>query len=242
MTETLLWISGASAGLGSGLAKHQPYDGARVINIDRVAAPGLETVLFDLTQPETWESVAAHFADTLRTFRGRRAVFVQNAFAQLGMGVIGRLDRATYGRGLVANFAAPVMLGEAFLRALPDHVEEAGLVMLSSGAGARPLVGQSGYGAAKAGIEFWVRVARAEFAARPNLWITAVRPGLVKTATALSQLSADPALYPRVGALAGLFERIGVDIDTGAKRIWASLPPQPDEQVIAFDGAAVAAP
>ena len=241
MTDTILWISGASAGLGSGLARYQPWPGARVINLDRADAPGIETIRFDLEKPDTWERVAAHFAQTLAGFRGR-AVFLQNAFAQLGMGVIGRLDRAAYGRGLVANFAAPIMLGEAFLRALPEDVAEGGLMMMSSGAGARPLVGQSGYGATKAGIEFWVRVAREEFRPRRNTWIVAVRPGLVKTATALSQLNADPKLYPRVGALAGVFDRIGVDIDTGAQRIWSRLPPKPEEEVIAFDRAAVAAP
>jgi NAD(P)-dependent dehydrogenase (short-subunit alcohol dehydrogenase family) len=112
-------------------------------------------------------------------------------------------------------------------------------MVMSSGAGAKPLAGQSGYGAAKAGLEHWVKVAREEFRERPDTWIVAVRPGLVKTAAALSQLKVDPALYPRVCALAGLFDSVGVDIDTAAKRIWAALPPRPTQALISFEGVAL---
>jgi NAD(P)-dependent dehydrogenase (short-subunit alcohol dehydrogenase family) len=110
MSDTIVWISGASGGIGGGLAQHQPHAGARVINLDLNDAPQYETIRFDLTQPDTWGRIADHFAAELARFRGQRVVFLQNAFAQLGMGVIGRLDRAAYQRAMIANFVAPVML------------------------------------------------------------------------------------------------------------------------------------
>src|SRR4051812_4012305 len=62
MSDTIVWISGATGGIGGALLRHVPYAGARVINLDFKETPGLETVRFDLTDPESWEGVAAHFA------------------------------------------------------------------------------------------------------------------------------------------------------------------------------------
>lgn len=241
MTATIVWISGASAGIGAGLARHQPHAGARVIHLGHEPAEGLEHVPFDLTQPATWSAAAEHLATTLQGFAGR-AILLQNAFAPLGSGLIGRVDRAEYAAAMTANFAAPLLLGEAFLRALHPGVQ-AGLMMMSSGAAAHALPGQSAYGATKAGIEQWVRVARAEFRQRPDTWIVAVRPGLVHTPSAVAQSQADPAIYPRAAQMAENLRTFGVDIDTAAQRIWAALPPaDPRQAVISFDPAPQGAP
>jgi benzil reductase ((S)-benzoin forming) len=39
MADTLIWISGATAGVGAGLARSVPYLGARIINLSRHPFP-----------------------------------------------------------------------------------------------------------------------------------------------------------------------------------------------------------
>jgi NAD(P)-dependent dehydrogenase (short-subunit alcohol dehydrogenase family) len=240
MPDSLIWISGASRGIGAALLRHLPYPDARVINLDIQDAPGCENLRFDLTLPETWKSVAEHFAAELSAFRGRRAIFLQNAVVQGSSGLIGKVDPAVYQAALIGNFAAPIMLAQSFLRASrPGY--ELGLALMSSGASRGP-VGQSAYGAAKAGLEIWVKVAREEFKDRPDTWIVAVRPGTVLTesALAISHLSLD--LYPRADILKERYRQIGVDPDLGGRRIWSALPPSPDRPVISFDDRTDATP
>jgi NAD(P)-dependent dehydrogenase (short-subunit alcohol dehydrogenase family) len=233
VSDTLVWISGASRGIGAALLKHVPYPGARVINLDIRDAPGCENLRFDLSRPDTWKAVADHFAHELAAFRGRRAIFLQNAVVQGSSGLIGRVDQAAYQAALIGNFAAPIMLAESFLRASrPGY--ELGLMLMSSGASRGP-VGQSAYGAAKAGLEVWVKVAREEFKDRPDTWIVAVRPGTVLTESALAIAHLSLDLYPRADMLKERYGKIGVDPDLGGKRIWSALPPSPDRPVISFD-------
>jgi benzil reductase ((S)-benzoin forming) len=211
-----------------------PYPGARIINLDIRDAPDCENIRLDLLDPDSGERAAAHFADELGHFKGRRAIFLQQAFVQAAMGLIGKVPRDGYRTSLVANFVAPLMLAEAFLRASrPGY--ELGLMLMSSGS-ALGRIGQSAYGAAKAGLETWVRVAREEFRDRPNTWIVAVRPGLVRTATAVKGAELPLSVYPRADVLRERFETDAVDPDLGGRRIWNALPPKPDRAVISFDG------
>lgn len=80
MTGTLVWISGATAGLGSGFVRSCPYPDVRCINLSRSAHPDIENHRLDLADPATWEDVAQHFDEELAAFPGRRAVFIHNAF------------------------------------------------------------------------------------------------------------------------------------------------------------------
>jgi benzil reductase ((S)-benzoin forming) len=80
MADTLVWISGATAGVGSGLARTVPYPGARIINLSRHPHPDFESVQFDLTEPSTYAAVRDSFEKELADFRGKRAVFFHNAY------------------------------------------------------------------------------------------------------------------------------------------------------------------
>jgi benzil reductase ((S)-benzoin forming) len=236
MSDTTIWISGANYGIGEGLARHAPYPGARIVNFDLKPNPLYETICFDLTRPETWDAVRRHFEDELGRFSGRRAIFMVVGHALLGQGLAEQVDPDEYRSALIASGVAPLMLASYFYRTLrPGY--ETGLMLMSSGAGRRALVGQSAYGAAKAGIEHWCRVLRAEVAERGwGPWVVAVRPGLVETPALRQTLDVDLNVYPRAKAIVENLAKYGADIDTAAKRIWAALPPKPDEAVISFDG------
>lgn len=228
--SSVVWISGATEGIGLGLARNVPYEGARVINLSRRAHPDLESQYLDLASEPSWEAVGAHFAATLRDFHGHRAVFIQNAHMKGMTGFAGEVPAQDYARDIAANVAAPLRLGDFFLRAVRDSgfAGEVGLVMLSSASARSPYEGQSVYCAGKAALEMWVRVVRREITRRqrPNMWVTAVRPGFVDTGLTRHMAAMPDSEYPVASLLRDQMDAgQGVmDIDTAARQIWAALP------------------
>src|SRR5687768_11234135 len=97
MVDTLVWITGASAGLGAALAAAVPYEDAHVVSISRSPGPdGTEHLPADLTDPASWSSVEAHLLARLGDFEGRRAVFVHNAGTLDPIGFAGEVDSIAY--------------------------------------------------------------------------------------------------------------------------------------------------
>ena len=233
--DTIVWISGANFGIGAGLARHVPWPGARIINLDLKPSPLYETVLFDLARPETWDTVRGHFESELATFRGKRAIFMVVGHANLAQGLAAKIDTHEYRSALIANGVAPLALANDFLRAVKPGYES-GVMLMSSGAAHAQLVGQSAYGASKAGIEHWVRVMRRELAETGrDSWVVAVRPGAVITPPVAAVAALDDKDYPGASRVrASLATR--VDIDEAGRRIWAALPPAKGISVISFGG------
>ena len=175
--ETTVWLSGATEGIGAGLARNVPYEGARVVNLSRRQHPNFETIRFDLTDSSTWERVRDHFSRELADFSGRRAIFIHNAHWGGATGFAGEVERNQLRREITANVAAPLVLADAFVRACrPGY--ESGLVLLSSASARVPMEGLAVYCASKAAIEQWVRVVRRERQARgAGPWVV-VSPGM----------------------------------------------------------------
>lgn len=240
--DTIVWISGATQGLGLGLARNVPYADARIINLSRRMHPDFETVQFDLTLPETYGAVQRSFERGLAGFNGKRAIFIHNAYYD-SRGLVGEADHQEQARALQANAVAPLVLGDLFLRTVGRDYET-GLVLMSSAAARHPFVGNANYCAAKAGVEMWVRVARRELKVRGrSTWVVAVRPGFVDTPTTRQIAAADPAEYPVAPQMARQFET-GQGVltpDQAARDIWAALPPRDDQSVLLF-GEMVQAP
>ena len=235
--ETLIWISGATQGIGLGLARTAPWPEAKIINISRRRHPDYETVQLDLADPATWDAARHDFTARLAGFSGRRALFIHNANLQESVGHIGAIDSAAHRNAILANCAAPLVLAEAFVRACGGIAEpgcETGLVLLSSDSAAMALPGLASYCAAKVAIEHWVEVVRREREITgQGPWVAAVRPGAVITPPVESVAALDDAVYPGASRVrASLATR--VDIDTAGRRIWAALPPPPGISVISF--------
>ena len=235
---SLIWISGATEGIGLGLARNAPHANARIINLSRRQHPDFESHFLDLAAPASWTKVGQHFTDTLRAFRGERAIFIQNAHLKGMTGFAGEVAADNHARDITANVAAPLSLGDMFLRAVHDSgfAGEAGLVMMSSASARSPYEGQSVYCAGKAALEMWVRVVRREIMrrGRSNLWVTAVRPGFVDTGLTRHVASLSDNDYPVASLLRGQIEtgRGVMDIDTAARQIWAALPT--DQSLLLF--------
>lgn len=209
----LVWITGASSGIGAALAASVPLNGARVIDVSRSGGtPGAEHLPADLADPSSWAAVAEHLLARLAIPGVDRAVFVHSAGTLDPIGFAGAVDTGAYTRNVLLNAAAPQALGHAFLRAVADFEGRAHLWLLSSGAARTPYPGWSSYGAAKAGVDQWVRAvgeeqkARAE-EGRPSCQVLAVAPGAVATPMQERIRATDPVDFPSVGKFAGLHER-----------------------------------
>jgi len=232
----VVWIVGATHGIGTGLAELADAEGARVVNLDLARSDRYETLGFDLVDPQAWDEAANHFCTTLAKDRFDRATLLVVGHANIGQGLLSKVALEPYRASLVANAIGPIMLGTMFLRSLPDDVA-GGLMLMSSGSAARPVIGQSAYSAAKCAIEGWVRVAREELVRdERNAWVVAVRPGFVDTPGTRALAQEDIALYPRARKLAENVERFAVSIAVGAERIWRALPPPEGACVLSFDG------
>lgn len=233
--DTIVWITGATQGLGAGLARTCPYEAVRIINMSRRPHPVHDTVLFDLGDQGTWPAVQQSFKAELEHFRGKRAIFVHNARLSAFTGFAGELNAADYYRDVIANAAAPMILGDYFLRAVTSAYES-GIVMISSTAAVYPIPGRSVYGAAKAGIEQWVRVVTQERIHRGvGPWVIAARPGMVDTPALQDASHIDPTVYPASSALRAAIDRgEAYSADVVAREIWASLPPSGMDPVKLF--------
>jgi NAD(P)-dependent dehydrogenase (short-subunit alcohol dehydrogenase family) len=246
MADTLLWISGATSGIGAAMARTCPYAGAEIVNLSRSRHPELPSIPLDLTDPGTWGAAVDDFTARLAGFAGTRAIFVHNAF-HYRRAFAGEGDAAAQRDEVTANVVAPLVLGDAFLRAARPALDagvEVGLVQMSSGAAKLAYPGLAVYGAGKAAMEQWVRTVRLERAHRGGAapWVVAVRPGFVDTPAAHKDAAQPAADFPAAPALAeSLATGVGVlDADVAAREIWAALPPTGERSVLFF-GEAVGA-
>jgi len=232
--ETIVWITGATQGLGLGFARNVPYPNARIISLSRRPHPDYETVHFDLADPATWQSVDDHFASILSDFKGQRAIFIQNAYYPGSSGVTGEVDPELYRTALIANYAAPIAVAEAFIRAVrPGY--ESGLAMISSHGAVNAFEGYGVYASAKAGIEHWCRIVHAERAWRKaGPWVVGIRPGFIVTQTTLTEAQMDPQQVRIAPQLAHGVAHEALMPDDVAREIWASLPPPPESAILSF--------
>lgn len=193
----LVWISGASAGLGAALVATLAGN-AEVIDLSRRGGtPGTHHVAVDLADPASWSVVEADFTHRLAGFDGDTVVFIHNAATLTPLGPAGTTDSADYVRNVLLNSAAAQVLGHAFLRAVAGHDQEQHLIMVSSGAGRRPHEGESSYGAGKAAIDQWVRAVGLEQQRRhPGCRVLSIAPGAIDTAMQAELRAARDEVFP----------------------------------------------
>ena len=181
MSKTLVWISGASSGIGKALAATVPGEGAKLIDISRRGLPGADHVEADLADPTSWDAVARSFERELRGWSGDRVVFVHAAGMIEPMGFAGEVDTDSYTRNVILNSAASQVLGHAYLAAAKDVEARRQLLMLTSGAAKSVYPGWSSYGAGKAAVDQWVRNVGDEQSRRGGGHVLSIAPGTVDT-------------------------------------------------------------
>lgn len=180
-TKALVWISGASRGIGKALAESIPWEGARVIDISRRGVEAYDHIPADLSDPSTWDDVAASFHKELTPFDGGRTAFIHCAGTLDPIGFAADVDEEAYLRNVLLNSACPQVLGQAYLAAAAGHPGRHHLVLITSGAARSVYPGWSSYGAAKAAVDHWVRTVGNEQEQRGGVRVLAVAPGTVDT-------------------------------------------------------------
>ena len=221
--SALVWISGASAGIGAALAATVPFPDARVVDISRRGGTA-EHFKADLADPADWSRVAEHFVNELSTYDGDRVIFIHNAGTITPIGPAAAADPDAYTRAVLLNSAAPQVLGAAFLRASAHLTCERHLIMLSSGAATTAYSGWSSYNAGKAAVEHWVRTVGQEQPPE-GCRILAVAPGVVDTAMQSEIRSTPETDFPAVARFHTLKHTGTLTTpETAATGIWSLLP------------------
>ncbi|MHB1536589.1 MAG: SDR family NAD(P)-dependent oxidoreductase [Acidimicrobiales bacterium] len=224
MAASLVWISGASSGIGQALARAVPWPDARVINISRREAPGTEHLEADLADPSSWARVGSSFRDELEGFSGERVVFVHAAGTVAPVGFAGEVDTNDYSANVMLNSAAPQILGHLFLAAARDVDARRHLVMMSSGAARSVYPGWSSYGAAKAAIDQWCRNVGAEQSRRGGVQVLSLAPGTVDTRMQAQLRDTDVEDFPERAKFVDLHQANKLsDPDEVARKIWGVL-------------------
>ncbi|HEX2064314.1 MAG TPA: SDR family NAD(P)-dependent oxidoreductase [Acidimicrobiales bacterium] len=224
MSDTLIWISGASSGIGKALADNVPWDGARIIDISRRGAPGAEHLEADLSDPASWGTVAESFRRELDGFSGERVIFVHAAGSVQPIGFAGEVDTDAYTDNVLLNSAAGQVLGHAFLAAAKDVGADRYLVMVSSGAASLVGAGWSSYGAGKAALDQWVRDVGAEQDIRGGVRVASIAPGVVETDMQQQIRETDPKDFPKHDKFVQLHESGELrDPNEVATELWTLL-------------------
>jgi benzil reductase ((S)-benzoin forming) len=153
--RTVVWISGASSGIGAALAASVPYPGARVIGIGRRAPATGEHVRADLSEPTTWPTIAADFDEVLGSRDFDRAVFVHMSGIGEPAATVADADPREYTAAVLLNSVSGQVLGQAFLSACRRAGVRPTLCLCSSPAAANPAPGISHYGAGKSALQYW---------------------------------------------------------------------------------------
>jgi len=218
----LVWITGASSGIGAALVRTLPWPDAEVIGVARRAPSGCSHLPADLATEEGWAVLARDFAERLVRGGHTRVALVHAAGSLEPMGFAREVDTAAYTRNVLLNSAAPQVIGQAFLAATAGLTVRRDLVLLSSGAARTVYPGWSSYGAGKAALDQWCRTAGAEEAARDGAVVLAVAPGTVATAMQERLRAAPVASFPARDRFVQLHEQGRLaDPDEVALRIWA---------------------
>lgn len=220
---TLAVVTGASRGIGAGLARSAAADGAVVAACNRSASGADHELIADLGDPKSWGAFASWFAGLLAEVAPDDVVFVHNAATLTPIGFAGEVDSEAYQTNVILNSAAPQVLGDAVIGAVNSAGLGAVIVQLSSGAGKNPYPGWTSYCAAKAAVDMWVRSVGVEQAQRNDaVRAVAVSPGVVATEMQAEIRASSSAAFPNVERFQEMHDGGALaDANEVGSKIWA---------------------
>lgn len=203
-------VTGASRGLGRYLAEALLSPSRIVIAVSRAPAPELAeiaarrntrlvTIQADLSEAGAANRVMAVAFTALMEMQPKQLILINNA-GQLGpMAFAGDFDSDDEtAKALSLNLIAPIQLTNAFLqRAKAKGATDLRIAQMSSGAAIRTYPGWSVYGATKAGLDHFTRIASLEQSGRTNgAKIVSIYPGVIDTDMQASIRASDPKRFP----------------------------------------------
>lgn len=194
-TDKIVWITGASSGIGEALAKSFAAEGAHIIlsgrRVEALKAVAdqlsTETLIlpFETTDYSVLESTVAKAWD----WKGRVDVLANNAGVSQRSLAINTAPQV-YTDLINIDLIAPIWLTQL---QLPRMVEAGGahIIAISSVAGRIGAPLRTAYSAAKHGLIGYMDALRTEVAGRHNINVTNVLPGSVATNVSRNAFTAD---------------------------------------------------
>jgi len=191
----VVWITGASSGIGEALAKSFSAAGAKIVlsgrRVDALqsvadAIPTDTLILpFEVTDFGILESKVAEAWD----WQGRVDIFVNNAgVSQRSLAI--HTKPQVYTDLLNIDLIAPIWLTQLLLPRMVE-ADAAHIVAISSVAGRIGAPLRTAYSAAKHGLIGYMDALRSEVSVRHNINVTNVLPGSVATNVSRNALTAD---------------------------------------------------
>jgi len=205
--ERLFVLTGASRGLGRGIAEQILTGGGTLLALSRKPDTSLDAVAsrtgarleqwaVDVSQAAVADRLEHWLADS-DAKRWASATLINNAGV---IGAVGSIE-AAIPESLVAalriNLEGPLLLTRAFLRATRTWAIDKRVLNISSGAGHRAVAGWAAYCATKAGLDHFSRVVALDEALLPNpARIVSLAPGVIDTDMQSALRAADAASFP----------------------------------------------
>lgn len=232
IADHVVWITGASSGIGEALALDASRKGARLVlsarrgvELERVRSACADPRNVAVLPLDLNDFDAATAAQQAAAFFGPVQVLVNNA----GRSQRSRLvdtDMETYRQLMELDYFAPVALTRAVLPAM-RAAGTGHIVMISSVAGLIGAPLRTGYSAAKFALTGFTEAARAELW-REGLRFTSVHPGFVRTAISVNAHAGDGSAHGRIDAdIAG-----GISAEACAETIWQAVEADCEEVLI----------
>lgn len=194
----VIWLTGASSGIGEALAYELSSKGAKLIlsarrkeelervknNCSEAARNDIRILTLDLSQPQTLEGIAH---EAVRCF-GHVDVLINNGgISQRSLAQESTME--VYRRLMEVNFFGAVALTKSIL---PHFVsrKQGHIAVLSSVAGKYGTPYRSGYSASKHALHGFFDSVRAEHF-KDNVSVTILCPGVINTPITMSALTGD---------------------------------------------------
>ena len=219
--DKVVWITGASSGIGEAIAMAFAKEGAKLVltarredELQRVKlATGLpdSSVLvlpMDVTQFEKAHGAAEQ---VIRHF-GRVDIMVHNAGVSQ-RSYVNDTDLDVYQRLMNVNFFSTVAITKAVLPYMMQQ-KSGHFIVISSVAGKIGTIMRSGYNAAKHALQGFYDALRAE-GYKDNIKVTTICPGYIRTNISLNALDASGSKFGKMDSN----QAKGIPVDKCARRI-----------------------
>ncbi|MFT6204930.1 MAG: benzil reductase ((S)-benzoin forming) [Spirosomataceae bacterium] len=178
-------ITGASKGIGAGIAKELLKQGNTVIGISRSKNPELTNLIqhsVDLANTETLETTFSEILQTIDLGKATGIFLINNAGLLAPMKPIQKASGSEIAKHINVNVIAPMILSSVFIRELAELNIRKRILNISSGAGKNPYFGWSAYCTSKAGIDMFSRTVSVEQQETKNpVEVISFAPGVVDT-------------------------------------------------------------
>jgi dehydrogenase/reductase SDR family protein 7B len=232
LQDKVVWITGASSGIGEALATSAAEQGAKLVlsarretELQRVRAACLNSQNVALLPVDLTAFDAEALAAKAAAFFGPVDVLVNNAGISQRSTVL-ETKMEVYRRIFELDFFACVALTKALLPGMVAR-KRGTLVVISSVVGYVGTPLRSGYAAAKHALHGFYDALRAEVW-RENVQVTLICPGFIKTNVSLNAITADGGRHGVMDA----GQLHGMEPAECARQIWAAVAAGREEALI----------